>query len=185
MHLELAIAGLGGQGALTAGQLIGAAGMQHGKHVTNTPIYSPEVRGGSSNALVVVSDEPIGSMMVAEPNAAIFLCDLSVERLVPTLQPGSLVVANSTLVAPGPLEARTDLRLVSIPATQMAGDLGEPRVANMVAAGALSALCPDIPLAWLLEALPALLGQRKARYLDLNRTALEQGAEAARHQLAT
>lgn len=185
MHLELAIAGLGGQGALTGGQLIGAAGMQHGKHVTNTPIYSPEVRGGSSNALVVVSDEPIGSMMVSEPNAAIFLCDLSVERILPTLQLGSLVVANTTLVDPTPLEARTDLRLVCLPATQMAGDLGEPRVANMVAAGAFSAFCDDIPLEWLLAALPALLGERKARFLDLNRTALEQGAEVARGQLAT
>ncbi len=180
MHLELAIAGVGGQGALTVGQLIGVAGISHGKNVTNTPIYSPEVRGGSSNALVVVSDDPVGSMMVAEPYAAIFLCDLSVERILPTLTEGASVVVNTTLAATGPFSARGDLRLAALPASDIAQELGDVRVANMVTAGALSVVYPDLPFGWLIDALPGLLGQKRARFLDLNRAALERGAELAR-----
>jgi 2-oxoglutarate ferredoxin oxidoreductase subunit gamma len=179
MHLELAIAGLGGQGALTAGQLIAVAGMSHGKHVSNTPIYTPEVRGGSSNALVVVSDNPVGSMMVAEPNAVIFLCDLSIPRILPTIEPGAAVVVNTTLVAPELVKERAgDCRLAMLPVTDMAAELGDARIANMVAAGALSALDPDLPLEWLMEAMPGLLGERRMRFLDLNRAALEAGAKA-------
>lgn len=180
MRLELVIAGSGGQGALTAGQLIAVAGVRHGKHVTNTPIYTPEVRGGSSNALVVVSEEPIGSMMVAEPNAGILLSDLSTERLLPTFTEGAAVVVNTTLVPANALASRPDLRATYIRATDVAAEIGDPRVGNMVAAGALAALCEDVPLEWLFDALPELLGERRMRFLELNRSALEAGAKAAR-----
>lgn len=177
MHLELVIAGMGGQGALTAGQLVAIAGMAHGMFVTNTPIYAPEVRGGSSNALVVVSDEPVGSMMVAEPNAAIFLCDLDVERLIPTVVPGGRVVFNASLVRPDLV--RHNGPAVGVPATAIAAQVGDVRATNMVALGALTAIEPDLPIEWLTGAVPTMLGDRRQSLVDLNTRALEAGREAA------
>jgi len=177
MHLEIAIAGMGGQGALTAGQLVAAAGMMRGKHVTNTPSYTPEVRGGTSNAFVVVSDRPIGSMMVTEPTTVVFLCDLSIERILPTLQPGAKVVFNSTLVADD-LKA-PGATVLGVPATAWAEELGDVRCANMVALGALTTIEPDLPLEWLMDAVPAMLGAKRAGLVDLNVRALKRGAHVA------
>jgi 2-oxoglutarate ferredoxin oxidoreductase subunit gamma len=183
MHLEIVIGGIGGQGALTAGQLLAVAGMQQDKWVTNTPIYSPEVRGGSSNALVVMSDRPVGSMMVTQSDVGVFLAHQSVPRLLPTLKPGARVVYNSTLV---PADSRRlhDVAHVAIPATDLATEVGDVRGANMVALGALTELEEELPLEWLVEALPDMLGPRKMRFLDVNKAALHRGAEAAREALA-
>jgi len=183
MHLEIVIGGMGGQGALTAGQLLAVAGMKNGKWVTNTPVYSPEVRGGSSNALVVISDQPVGSMMVSRADAAIFLAHQSVGRLLPSLKPGARVVYNSTLVQADSRRLH-DVEHVSLPCTDLATEVGDVRAANMVALGALTALEPDLPLDWLCGALPEMLGASKARFVDLNRRALEKGAEEARGILA-
>ncbi len=181
MHLEITIAAAGGQGALTVGQLIALTGIRHGKHVTNTPIYSPEVRGGSSNALVVVSDDPIGSMMADEPSDAIFLCDLSVERILPLVQPGGKVVYNTTLVAEDLIARHTPdgVTVIGVPATRAAEDLGEVRAANMIALGALTAIEPQLPMEWLIEAMPDLLGERRAKFAPANIAALEKGVELA------
>lgn len=182
MHLEIVIGGVGGQGALTAGQLLATAGMQQGKWVTNTPIYSPEVRGGSSNALVVLSDEPVGSMMVTRADAAIFLAHQSVNRLLPSVKPGARVVYNSTLVQADSRRVH-DVQHVSIPCTDLATDVGDVRAANMVALGALTALEAQLPLEWLLSALPAMLGSGRARFLELNHDALQRGADEATQAL--
>ncbi len=123
MHLEIVIGGIGGQGALTAGQLLAVAGMKNGKWVTNTPVYSPEVRGGSSNALVVISDQPVGSMMVSRADAAIFLAHQSVGRLLPSLKPGARVVYNSTLVQADSRRLH-DVEHVSLPCTDLATEVG-------------------------------------------------------------
>jgi len=181
VHLEVTIAAAGGQGALTIGQLIAVAGIRHGKHVTNTPIYSPEVRGGSSNALVVVSDDPIGSMMADEPTDAIFLCDLSVERILPLVRKGGSVVYNSSLVAEDLVRRHTPegVTVVGVPATAAAEELGEARAANMIALGALTAIEPQLPMQWLTDAMPDLLGERRAKFAPANIAALEKGVALA------
>ena len=181
MHLEIVIAALGGQGALTAGELLAIAGMQHGLNVTNTPVYSPEVRGGSSNAFVVLSTKPIGSMMANTPNQGIFLCRQGLERVAATLVDGARAVYNSTLIPPA-LMRTEGLETVAIPATELAEDVvGDVRTANMVALGAFTVLEPSVPLEWLIEALPTLLGARRMGFLDVNVAALRCGAgEAAK-----
>jgi len=177
MHLEIAIAGMGGQGALTAGQLVAVAGMLQGKHVTNTPSYTPEVRGGTSNAFVVVSDRPIGCMMVTEPTTVVFLCDLSIDRIVPTLRPNARVVYNSTLVAEG--VRAPGASVLGVPATALAEELGDVRCANMAALGALTTIEPELPLEWLVQAVPVMLSGKRAGLVELNITALRRGALAA------
>jgi 2-oxoglutarate ferredoxin oxidoreductase subunit gamma len=180
MHMELVIAGMGGQGALTAGEVIATAVTRHGKAVTNTPVYTPEVRGGTSNALVVVSDDPIGSMMVDEPTHVVFLCDFSVARIMPCLRPGAKVVYNSTLVDAESLRPTVDALVVGIPATTIASELGDVRCTNVVALGALAAVEPELPIAWLTEAVESLLGKRKQHLVEPNVRALEAGMQAVR-----
>lgn len=183
MHLEIAIGGIGGQGALTAGQLLAVAGMKQGKWVTNTPVYSPEVRGGSSNALVVVSDDPVGAMMVTQADVAVFLAHQSLARLLPCLKPGARVVYNSTLIQADSRKLH-DVVQVSIPCTDLATEVGDVRCANMVALGAMTELEPQIPLEWLIDALPDMLGSGKIRFLAVNEQALRRGAQAASEVLA-
>ena len=185
MQLEIVISGFGGQGALFAGQLLAYAGMENGKYVTWIPSYGPEMRGGTANCTVVVSDEPIGSPLVNHPAAVIALNLPSVDKYEGLIKPGGLLIYNSSLVE-RPVY-RTDMRVISVPANDISheetsaltGDSGDPRLANVVMLGALVQATGILPLAAIEAALEAHLPQRHMRWLEPNKIALRRGAALA------
>jgi 2-oxoglutarate ferredoxin oxidoreductase subunit gamma len=174
MQTEIVLAGFGGQGVLFAGQLLAYAAMDAGRHVTWIPSYGPEMRGGTAHCTVIISDEEIGSPLVRRPAAVVALNLPSRDRYAPLVAPGGVLVVNASL-APS-VAPRADLRLIEVPANDMAEALGDARLANVVLVGALLAALPVLPLEAVERALSAHLPERHKALLDLNRQALRQGA---------
>ncbi len=178
MQEEIIISGFGGQGTLFAGQLLAYAAMEQGFHVTWIPSYGPEMRGGKARCTVVISDEEIGSPLVRRPSAAVVLNLPSMEAFEPAVKAGGVLVVNSSLV---PLKSeRTDIRVIYVPATDMAIELGNVRLANMICLGALVTAIDLVPVDAVFQALENHLPERHRKLLPLNREALNKGAELAR-----
>jgi 2-oxoglutarate ferredoxin oxidoreductase subunit gamma len=180
MQTEIIIAGFGGQGVLFAGQVLAYAALDEGREVTWIPSYGPEMRGGTANCTVIISDEEIGSPLVRNPKAAIVLNLPSLEKYEPMVAPGGVLVANASLINRGP--ERTDISTVFIPANEIAESLGNKRLMNMVALGAMLELLPVLPIRTIEKALENHLPERHKRLLPVNYQALRQGAEFAAQQ---
>jgi 2-oxoglutarate ferredoxin oxidoreductase subunit gamma len=174
---ELVLAGFGGQGVLFAGQLLAHTALGAGLHTTWYPSYGPEMRGGTANCTVVISDEPIGSPVVARPQAAIVMNLPSLERYEPLVRPGGLLIVNASLID-RPVR-RADIDVLSIPADDVAAELGHPRLTNMVLLGALLARIPVLTLDRVTGTLARVLPERHHHLLAANRSALQRGAELA------
>jgi len=180
MQTEIVIAGFGGQGVLFAGQVLTYAGMGAGKEVTWIPSYGPEMRGGTANCTVIISDEEIGSPLVRNPKAVIALNLPSFDKYEKMVAPGGVLVVNASLV--NREVQRTDLTSVLIPLNDIAEQLGNKRLLNMVALGALLHCLPVLPFSDIEAALEQHLPERHKRLLPVNFQALRQGAEfAAQH----
>ena len=177
MQQEIIISGFGGQGALFAGQLLAYAAMDSGFHVTWIPSYGPEMRGGKARCTVIVSGAEIGSPLVRRPSAAIVLNIPSMETFEPAVKPGGVLVVNSSLV-PEKSE-RTDIRVFYAPATDMAIELGNARLANVICLGALVQATGVVPLQAVEQALDDHLPERHHKLLGLNKDALRRGAALA------
>jgi len=177
MKTDLVIAGFGGQGVLFAGQLLAHAALDADLHTTWYPSYGPEMRGGTANCTVVISDEPIGSPVVARPEAALVLNLPSLDRYEPLVRPGGLLVVNASLI--DRQVRRTDVDVVAIPADDVAAELGSPRLTNMVLVGALLARRPVFTLDHVVATLERVIPERHRQLLPANRAALERGAELA------
>jgi 2-oxoglutarate ferredoxin oxidoreductase subunit gamma len=174
MQQEIIISGFGGQGTLFSGQLLAYAAMDSGHHVTWIPSYGPEMRGGKARCTVIVSDEEIGSPLVRRPSAAIVLNIPSMEAFEPALKPGGVLVVNSSLV-PQKSE-RDDIRVIYIPATDMAIELGNVRMANVICLAALVEAIGIVTLAAVKQALSDHLPARHRKLLGLNNQAMDRGA---------
>jgi 2-oxoglutarate ferredoxin oxidoreductase subunit gamma len=174
MQTEIVISGFGGQGVLFAGEMLAYAGMAEGKHVTWFPSYGPEMRGGTANCIVIISDEEIGSPMVRNPQVAIAMNLPSLDKYENQLKPGGLMVINSSIVT-RPVK-RTDIRVLAIPGNEAAEELGNSRLANMIMLGGLVANQPVLPLEALQRALDEHLPERHRKFLPLNMKALDKGA---------
>ena len=135
MTLQILLAGSGGQGLLFAGKLLAYAAMIEDKEVSWFPSYGPAARGGTSNCSVIISDEPIGAPIVAHPEVLIAMNQPSFRKFVPDMQPGGLLVADSSMIS----EAcpRTDIRVAELPATQIAYDEDMQGLANVILIGRL------------------------------------------------
>jgi len=133
MQTEIIIAGFGGQGVLFGGQLLTYAAMDEGKEVTWIPSYGPEMRGGTANCTVVISDDEIGSPMVSNPQAAIVMNLPSLDKYEPLIKPGGVLVINESMVDRKPL--RKDINVVMVKANDIAEKLGDRRLSNMVMLG--------------------------------------------------
>ena len=177
MQQETIISGFGGQGTLFAGQVWAYAAMDTGKHVTWLPSYGPEMRGGKARCTVIVGDEPIGAPQVRRPTSAIVLNIPSFEFLEPLVKPDGVLVVNSSLV-PEKSE-RTDIKVVYVPATELAIELGDIRLANAICLGALARATGVTTTDELAAALEAHLPERHRNVLPLNFEALKKGAEFA------
>jgi 2-oxoglutarate ferredoxin oxidoreductase subunit gamma len=174
METSIIISGFGGQGALFAGQLLAHAALQAGKEVTWIPSYGPEMRGGTAHCTVIISSEPIGSPLVRNPQAVIALNLPSADKYEPLVQPGGLLLADSTVLR-RPFR-RTDLTCYAMPAHTMALQQGDGRLVNVLMLGALLQWGQWLELAAVEAALSAHLPERHRSLLAANIRALYAGA---------
>ncbi len=175
METSIIIAGFGGQGVLFAGQLLAYAGMDAGRQVTWIPSYGPEMRGGTANCTVIISDEPIGAPLVARPDVAIVLNLPSYEKYEPLVKNNGLLIVNSSIV--DGRSGRPDLETIYVPANDLAEKLGTVKMLNMVVLGALLARRPVLDLEQIEQALVDHLPESKAHLAEANLRVLHRGYE--------
>lgn len=173
MLLGTLFSGFGGQGVLSMGSTLASAAMLEGKHVTYLPAYGVEVRGGTANCTVIVSDEEIASPVASAPEFVVAMNQPSFARFQSILQAGGLLLANSSLVNTD--SARSDIEILAIPTSELAGKLGTIKVANMVMLGALVRASNMVSYDAMLENLNEILGEGKSKLIELNREALSLG----------
>ena len=182
MHHEIIISGFGGQGALFAGQLLAYSALAEERNVTWIPSYGPEMRGGTANCTVIISDDEIGSPLVRRPTAAIVLNPPSFDRYEPLVQPEGLLFVNSSLVTAE--SRRTDLRVVALPANDIAAEIGAAQMANVLLLGALVAATNVVKLNTLDRVLDEHVSARHRDKLELNKQALRKGMALVEHAAA-
>lgn len=171
---EVIFAGFGGQGLLSMGKFLAYAGMDEGLSVSWLPSYGPEMRGGTANCSVIVTEDNIGSPYVTSPTSIVVMNRPSLDKFEDTVVPGGLIIMDSFLVDRN--VKRTDVTVLSIPASEEADKLGNKRIANMVLLGALVSKTGILPMEALLK---SLKGHGKESFYEINKKALEKGAEYA------
>jgi 2-oxoglutarate ferredoxin oxidoreductase subunit gamma len=179
---EIIIAGFGGQGVLSMGMTLAYAGMIEEKEISWMPSYGPEMRGGTANCTVVIADHEIGSPLVKNPPLVIALNLPSYDKYEPVMQAGGTLVVNQSMVDRG--AKRTDINTVFVPANEIAEQIGDKKLTNMVTVGALLAALPEVTLETIQAALKAHLPARHQHLLPKNYEALRRGFESAKEQLA-
>ena len=172
---EIIIAGFGGQGVMSMGQLLSYSGMIEDKYVSWLPSYGPEQRGGTANASVVISDEEVGSPVISYPTAAIVLNKPSFDKFEPLVLPGGVLIVNTSLIEAK--SKRTDITIIEVPASEIANELGEPRIANSVILGAFIEYSKAVSQDSIIESLKKVLPERRHNLIPVNKKALEKGAE--------
>jgi 2-oxoglutarate ferredoxin oxidoreductase subunit gamma len=175
MTHEIIISGFGGQGVMSMGQLLTYAGMLEGKNVSWLPSYGPEMRGGTANCSVIVADGMVGSPIVTEATAVIAMNLPSLEKFEGVVVPHGLLIINSSLVEKK--AKRKDIDTYYIPANEIADELGNSRVANMVMLGAYLGKTGVVSPDSIIESLEKVLGPSKAHLIPVNQKALERGAQ--------
>ncbi|MDD5260119.1 MAG: 2-oxoacid:acceptor oxidoreductase family protein [bacterium] len=175
MREELIIAGFGGQGIMFTGTLLAQAAMIENKFVTYFPSYGAEVRGGTANCSVIIADSAIGSPVITSPDSLLILNKPSLDRFKPRLKKGGLLVLNSSLIEDEIKEHSG--QVMRLPATDIAEQIGQVKVANIVALGKYLAIRKIVSQESVLQALEALLTGKKKELLGLNRKALIAGYE--------
>ncbi len=174
MLIKTVIAGFGGQGILSMGLNLAEAAMRDGKNVTYLPAYGAEVRGGTANCTVAISDDEIASPVASSPEFIIAMNQPSAVKFQNQLQSGGLFFLNSSLVKMQIL--RGDITLVSVPANDMADGLGNARSANMILLGAFIKKTGLVSLANVIDALRFTLSSKK-KLVEINEKALQAGYE--------
>ncbi len=172
---QLLIAGFGGQGILFAGKFLAYKGLLEDKQVSWLPSYGPEMRGGTANCNVILSDAPVGSPIVTAPDVLIAMNLPSLQKYVDTVVPGGQIYVDSTLIA-AKVE-RTDVQVFYIPATQMAKDAGVATLANMIIMGHLLENNPNLDFTGTDAVVNKLVPPKKAALIDLNMKALTLGKD--------
>lgn len=172
MTYETIFAGFGGQGILFSGKAVAYAGMIENKNVSHLPSYGPEMRGGTCNCHVIVSDEPVASPIIVEPTAIVVMNSPSLDKFENALIPGGKAFIDSTLVSRD--IKRDDIDIYKIPATQMAGEMGLAKLANMIMVGKLVKETGMFTLDELEQAVKKLVSS-KPELLEANIKTLEAG----------
>ena len=176
VDLRIRVAGFGGQGVLLAGEVLAEAGLDAGLEVSWLPSYGPEMRSGTSNCHIRLSHEAIDSPLVSSPNMLLAMNEPSLKKFVASVQPGGWVLYNGDAI---PEECkRGDVRALAFPFTQIADQLGEPRVANMVILGTLLEITGALPQASVDSALHRLV--KHGKWLEIDERALARGRELYR-----
>ena len=175
MQKEIIIAGFGGQGVLFGGQVLAYAAMDNGMAVTWIPSYGPEMRGGTANCTVVIADHEIGSALVKNPPLAIALNLPSFDKYEESLAAGGTLVVNKSMVDHS--QRRGDIHALFVPCNEIAEEIGDRKLLNMVAIGALLTALPEVKLEDVEKALESHLPARHKHLLPKNFEALKRGFE--------
>jgi len=180
MIVEAIFAGFGGQGVMLIGQLLSYAAMKEEKNVTWMPSYGPEMRGGTANCSVVISDEEIASPVVDNPNLVIAMNLPSLEKFGPKTTKGGTLIINTSLVDKDLERYPENLNIFKIAATDKATELGNKMAANMVALGALIAKNEIVNLETVKNSLKEVLKGKGEAIIELNKKALQLGYDLAK-----
>lgn len=172
---EIILAGFGGQGILFAGKLLAYCGMVAGKELSWLPSYGPEMRGGTCNCHVILSDEPVSSPLITKPTVLFAMNQPSIDKFGGKVAAGGVIVYDSTLIGSG--SGRNDVRTVAVPATQIANDMGASKLANMILIGTLVKETGIFDIDTVEKALTKLIPQKKAELLKLNLECIKKGME--------
>jgi len=174
MTEQVIISGFGGQGVMSLGQILAYGGMIENKEVSWLPSYGPEMRGGSANCQVIVSDESIGMPLVPVASAVLAMNLPSLLKFEGIVEAGGKILINSSLIEQKAV--RSDISAYYIPCNEIAAELGNARVAGMVMLGAFLKLSGILSIDAVVEALKKVFGAKKADLIPLNKAALERGA---------
>ena len=172
---QLLIAGFGGQGILFAGKFLAYKGLMEDLQVSWLPSYGPEMRGGTANCNVILSDTPVGSPIVTDPDVLIAMNLPSLQKYVDTVVPGGQIYLDSSLI--DAKVERTDVEVFYVPATQLAKDNGIASLANMIIVGALLEHNPELSFSGVDAVVSKLVPPKKAALIELNMKALTIGKE--------
>lgn len=175
LNQEIIFAGFGGQGILSMGKFLAYAGMDEGLNVSWLPSYGPEMRGGTANCSVIITEANIGSPIVTQATSLVVMNRPSLEKFENAVVSGGLIITDSSLV--NKEVERKDVTVLTIPATEAADEIGDKRIANMVLLGAMVKKTGIIPMEALLKALKE---HGKESFYEINKKALEKGAEFAK-----
>lgn len=178
MYQGIRIAGFGGQGVVSAGILLAQAGVEDKKNASWLPSYGPEMRGGTANCSVVVTDGEVYTPIVSLPNTVIVMNEPSLPKFEPMIKSRGLLILNSSLINSRP--TRTDITTVCVPCNELAQQVGMDRVANLVALGAFIKLTGAVTLASVADAMKKVYKRAKPEMLELNRKALQAGFDSVK-----
>ncbi len=173
MTHETIFAGFGGQGILFAGKAIAYAGMIENKNVSHLPSYGPEMRGGTCNCHVIVSDDAVASPIIVEPTSLVAMNAPSFDKFEDQLIPGAKAIIDSTLISRD--AKRTDIDVFKVPATKMANEMGLPKLANMILVGKLVKETGMFTLEELEGAIKKLVPANRPELLENNIKTVEAG----------
>ncbi len=174
MYFDVVMAGFGGQGVMLIGNLLAYGAMNQGKNVTFFPSYGVEMRGGTANCTVVISDEEIGSPIVGTPKSMIIMNKPSLDKFQPRLEKNGYLIFNSSLIDEKYIN-RDDIKVFNVPMNDLAMDIGNPRLANMIAIGAFVGLTKVVELEILKDSLKNVISERNLKFIPDNIKAIEKG----------
>ncbi len=175
MDFDVIMAGFGGQGVMLIGNLLAYAAMNQGKNVTFFPSYGVEMRGGTANCTVVISDKEIGSPIVGTPKSLIIMNKPSLEKFQPRLEKDGILIFNSSLIDEK-VVSRNDINVFKIPMNELSMEIsGSSRLANMIAIGAFVKLTEVVELDVLKEALKNVISERNLKFIPDNIKAIDCG----------
>lgn len=172
---EIVIAGFGGQGVLSMGQILAYSGLVGGKEVTWMPSYGPEQRGGTANVTVIISDDQISSPILNTYDVAIVLNQPSMDKFMPTVKPGGILLYDSNGVAHVP--ERKDVNIYRVDAAEEASRMNNSKVFNMIVLGGLLKVAPMVDATNVRDGLFKVLPERHHKLIPLNEEALQRGME--------
>lgn len=170
---NILIAGFGGQGVLFAGKCLAYKGLTEDKQVSWLPSYGPEMRGGTANCSIILSDTPVGSPIVSNPDVLIAMNLPSLDKYENEAVPGAKIFVDSTLI--GRKIERTDVEAFYVPATKLAADIGAPKLANMIILGKMIKETEAVDFSTIEDGLKKVIPPRKADMIDINQKALKTG----------
>lgn len=172
MTTEIIFAGFGGQGVILAGKILTLAGMKEDKYVSHIPSYGAEMRGGTANCSVIVSDEEVASPVIENPDVVVALNKPSMTKFEGQLKAGGLLIYNSSLIDIKP--SRTDIKYIALPANEMAMECNNARGANMVVLGCLAKVIPGMVSVKSFEyALDEAISARNKKFNPINIATIE------------
>lgn len=175
MDHAVIMAGFGGQGILMIGNVLAVGAINQGLNVTFFPSYGVEMRGGTANCTVTISKREVGSPVTSQPNAVIAMNEPSVVKFGPRIAAGGLLVVNSSM-APDNDFSKEGVKVVRLPFNEISRDMGNAKLASMLALGAYAGLVGRVSVENLVKALEEVLPEKAHKLIPMNAKALEEGA---------